>query len=84
VSVIALPTFSVPSDEPVARVVEILEEALAKARSGKVIGVALVCAERSPESFLIEYHAEQSSKHSVGAGVLAMSVKIGRALSEDE
>lgn len=83
-NVIALGTFSVPSAEPVARVVEILEETLQRAKEGRVVGVAVVTAERDPAAFLIEYHGGQSSRHCLSAGVLSLGYQIGKEISESE
>ena len=78
----ALPGYSVPSREPVAKVVEILEQALKLAKDGIVVGVAVVCAYRDPASFGNNFHGEQSSRHSLAAGVLALGYQIGQELVE--
>lgn len=83
-NVIALNNCSVPSYEPVARVVEILEEKLAAAREGKIIGVAVVSVERDPAAFATEFHGEQTSSHCLSAGVLSLAYQIGREISESE
>jgi hypothetical protein len=80
----ALPGFSVPSLDPVARVVEILEEALEAAKDGKITGVALVMVERDPVTFVTTYHCEQSGRHSLGSGVLSLGYQIGKIFSEDD
>jgi hypothetical protein len=83
-NVTALPGFSVPSRDPIERVVEILEEALEAARAGKITGVALVTVERDPTTFVTLFHCEQSGRHSLGSGVLALSYQIGKVFSEDD
>lgn len=81
----ALPGFSVPNDHaPIERVVEILDEALTLAKRGEIIGVTIVAAYRQPLSFGIEYHAEQSSRHTLAAGVLTAQYKIGKALADND
>lgn len=82
-NVVALPNFSVPSDEPVQKVIDLLQEALDKAKMGKTIGVAIVSAERDPECFVMTYHATQGSRHSLAAGVMAINYAIGKVLAED-
>ncbi len=80
-SVVALPGFSVPGDnEPVERVVEILTEALELAKRGEVIGVAVVAVYRQPLAFGTDYHAEHTSRHSLGAGVLALGYQFAKAM----
>lgn len=83
-NVVALGNYSVPSNEPVTRVVEILEEALEQARQGKIIGVAVVAIERDPLAFRTEFHGEQSSSHCLAAGSLSLSYQIGKEISENE
>lgn len=82
-NVVALANFSVPSMEPISEVVEILETALAKAKEGKVTGVALVTVERDPSAFETRYHGEQNSRHNLAAGVMAMHYHISQAMAED-
>ncbi len=78
----ALPGYSVPSFEPVERVVEILTEALELAKRGEIVGIALVTAHRAPEAFFTDFHASQGSRHTVCAGALALGFQIGKVLSE--
>ena len=78
----ALPGYSVPSHEPVAEIVKMLEETLALARSGEVIGVAIVRATRQPRAFETNYHGEQSCRHTLAAGVLALGYQFGKELSD--
>ncbi len=82
-NVTALQGFSVPSRDPVERVVQLLEEALLEAKSGKMIGLAMVAVLRDPEAFETRFHAEQLGRHSLGAGVLALGFQIGRELTDD-
>lgn len=83
-NVVPLSNCSIPSNEPVQRVVETLEAALTQAREGKIIGVAVVLIERDPAAFVTEYHAEQSSCHHLSAGVLSLAWQIGKEISESE
>lgn len=81
----ALPGFSIPNDAaPVERCVEILDEALTLAKRGEIIGVAIVAVYRQPLSFGIDYHSEQTSRHSLAAGVLTAGYKIGNALADND
>lgn len=82
-SVVALPGFSVPAAEPVEEVVAILEAALEGARSGKIVGVALVSVSRDPLMFETRIYGAHMSRHTVAAGVLSMSYQIGKLLSDD-
>lgn len=83
--VTALPGFSIPNDhDPIERVVEILDEALTLARRGEIVGVTVIAAYRQPLSFGVEYHAEQSSRHTLAAGVLTANYKIGKALADND
>jgi hypothetical protein len=81
-TVIALPGSSVPSLEPVERVVEILERALAQAREGKLTGIAVVKVCRDPQAFSIHFHGEHGSRHSLAAGVLALGYSIAKEVGE--
>lgn len=83
-NVVALGDFSIPSSEPVAEVIEILEAALEKARDGRIVGVALVTAERDPAAFETRYHGEQNSRHNLAAGVMSMHYLMSRAMSEED
>jgi hypothetical protein len=83
-NVVALGNFSVPDSGPVAPVVEILEEMLAKAREGKIIGVAVVAAERDPLAFETVFHGGQMSRHTLAAGVLSLHYQFGRNMTEIE
>lgn len=78
----ALPGYSVPSFEPVKKVVDILTEALELAKSGKAIGCAIVLVERDPMMFVTEVHGEQMSRHTLAAGVLALAHMVGHQLNE--
>lgn len=81
-NVVALPGFTAPSLEPVSRVVEILQEALNAAKAGKAIGVALVLVERDPLAFTTQFHAEHSSRHTLGSGVLSISHQVGEEMTK--
>lgn len=83
-NVIALEGYSVPSHEPVARVVEILEQVLSQAKEGKITGVAVVSVERDPAAFVTEFHGEQGSRHCLAAGVLSLGYQIGKVISESD
>lgn len=83
-NVVALGNFSVPSHEPVERVVEILEGALEQAKQGRIIGVAVVAVERDPQAFTTNYHGGQMSRHCLAAGVLSMGYQIGKAISDGD
>lgn len=84
----ALPGFSVPSQEPVERIVEILEEALVSAKAGRMIGIAVVAVERDPlmntQTFhtpkieTIGYEAAHNSRHTLMAGVLGLAYIFGK------
>lgn len=80
--VIALPGYSVPSNEPVARVIEILEEALAGAKSGQIVGVALVAVERQPLAATHEFHGEHYSRHHIMAGVMGLHYALSKIAGE--
>lgn len=92
-NVFALPNASVPNDEPIAEIVEILEDALAAAKSGKTIGVAIVTVERDPlaNTFVyhtpklekIGYHAAHSSRHTLMAGVMGLTWKLGQHAADE-
>jgi hypothetical protein len=82
--VVALPGYSVPSDAPVAEVVKILEEALAQAKRGRIIGCALVTVEKQPLTNVFAYHAEHPSRHTLMAGVLGLSWRLGRSAGEED
>ena len=79
----ALPGFSVPNNEPVQRIVEILQEALTLAKRGEIVGVAISAVYRQPLAFGNNFHAEQSSRHTVAAGVLALGYQIAREMVEE-
>lgn len=83
-NVVALPNYSIPNNEPIPEVVEILETALKLAKAGEVIGVAISCTYRQPLAFGNRFHAGQSSRHTVAAGVLALSVSIANAMIGDD
>lgn len=78
----ALPGYSVPNLEPVPDVVEILRAALTLAERGEIVGVAISVAYRQPLAFGNKFHAEQSTRHTVAAGVLALGYEIAQALVE--
>ncbi|TAL43833.1 MAG: hypothetical protein EPN91_05610 [Salinibacterium sp.] len=80
-NVVALPGYSVPTTEAIPEVVAILEEYLAKAREGKVVGVAVVTAERDPAAFDSAYHASDH-KHTLAAGIMALHWKIASRMAE--
>jgi hypothetical protein len=81
----ALPGFSIPNDvAPIARVVEILDDALTLAKRGEIIGVTVIAVYRQPLSFGVDYHGEQTSRHTLAAGVLTASYQIGKALSDND
>ena len=69
-----------PSQEPVQEVVDILSEALAKAKSGKLTGVAVVMVERDPEAFDVAYHSH-ASRYTLAAGALVLNWKLGERMS---
>lgn len=81
-NVYTLPGFLPPGNEPVAEVVALCEEALEKARSGKLQGVAIVMVERGPDTFDIVYHSG-GARHTLAAGALALQWKIGQRMAED-
>lgn len=83
-NIVALGNYSVPSNEPIVRVIEILEETLQRAREGKIIGVAIASVERDPLAFMTEFHGEQSSSHCLAAGVLSLGWQLGKEISENE
>lgn len=81
-NVIAMPGFSVPNDQPVAAVVEILTEALREAMDGQIIGIAVVAVRKQPLSFGTSYHGEHSSRHTLAAGAMSMAFSIARELTD--
>lgn len=81
-NVTAFPGVSVPGNEPVAEVIALLEEALEKARSGKLQGVAVIMIERNPELFELAYF-QKSGRYAMAAGALALQWKLGKKLAED-
>lgn len=80
-NVTAFPGLSVPNSEPVAEVIALLEEALERARSGKLKGVAVIMIERDPELFELAYFQE-SGKYAMAAGALALQWRIARTLAD--
>lgn len=83
-NVVALPGFSVPNDEPVETIVALLEEALGEARSGALVGLAMVVVIKEPMLFETRYHATGGSRHSLAAGVLTMGYQIGKLMGDGE
>jgi hypothetical protein len=83
-NVVALPGYSVPSDEPVETVVDILERALFQAKQGRIVGVALVTVERQPLANVFEWHAEQMSRHTLIAGVTGLHWRMGQIAAEED
>jgi len=79
----AFPGFSVPSVEPVPEVVALLEEALEKAKSGKLQGAAVVMVERNPDAFELVYYA-RTARHTLASGAMALAWRFARAMSESE
>lgn len=81
-NVVALPGFLAPGNEPIAEVVALAEEALEKARSGKLQGIAIVMVERNPDTFENVYHSG-GARHTLAAGALALAWKIGQRMATD-
>lgn len=81
-NVVALPGFSLPSQKPVAQVVEFLEEALAKARAGKTVGIGIITCDRDPDTFVTYFVAEQGSRYSLAAGILSLHHDVGELLAK--
>ncbi len=79
----ALPSFSVPSNEPSAEVVAILERALEMAKSGKVQGVAVVTAEIDPMTNEFRYHGDQFTRHTLVSGVVGLMWSLGKSVGSD-
>lgn len=82
-NVVALPGYSVPSSEAVQEVVDLIEEALEKAKSGKLQGIAIVMVERDPTTFEVAYHSNDN-KHTLAAGTMCLHWKISQQMSESE
>lgn len=80
-NVTAFPGLSVPGNEPVKEVVDLLEEALERARSGKLQGIAIIMIERNPELFELMYYQE-SGRYALAAGALALQWKLGKKLAD--
>ena len=76
-NVVALPFSSIPTEEPVQRVIDILKDTLSRAQDGQVIAIAIVTVERQPLANVFEYVAEQRSRHSLMAGVLGLAHRVG-------
>jgi hypothetical protein len=82
--VVPFKDFSVPSNEAVPEIVEMLEEALKQAKDGLIVGLALVKVKRQPLTFSQHYWASQNSNHSLAAGVLSICHRIGRDIQGDD
>lgn len=80
-NVVALPGNVIPTTDPVPEVVELLEEALEKARSGKLQGVAIVMVERDPVAFNVTYHSAEN-RHTLAAGTMCLHWKISQRMAE--
>lgn len=74
----------VPPDEPVSGVIEYLEEALEKARAGRLRGLAVVAFEEG--SFVTDWAYDGSLRVSQGvaAGIIALTWRYGRAMCQDD
>jgi hypothetical protein len=83
-NVVALPGYSAPSTEAVQEIVDILEEALADAKSGKIIGLAIVTAYRGPLRAVHQSHAAHDSSHTVVAGAAGLMWSLGKSMGEEE
>lgn len=81
--VIPMKNFSVPSNEAVPEIVEMLEEALEQARNGLLVGLALVKVKRQPLAFSQHYWASQNSNHSLVAGILSLHHRVGQDVQGD-
>lgn len=80
--VVAFPGMSVPlQGEADPKVVEILEEALAKARSGHVTGVAIATATRSHMRYT-HFHVTGEFAHDLAAAVMSLGFRFAR-MQED-
>jgi hypothetical protein len=75
-NVFALPNASIPSYDAIPDIVEICEKALADAKSGKLIGIAIVTVERDPIANEFVFHTQQC-RHTLMAGVLGLNWKLG-------
>jgi hypothetical protein len=82
--VVPFKDFSVPTDEAIPEIVEMLEEALKQAKDGMIVGLALVKVKRQPLAFSQHYWASQNTNHSLSAGVHSIAFRIDRDLQGDE
>lgn len=69
------------SGEPIQEVVDLLEEALAKAKAGKLDGVAIITSEWDPAAFDVVYYAART-KHRLAAGVMTLQWKMAQRMAE--
>lgn len=83
-TVLPFKDFSVPSNEPVPEIVEMLEDALQQAKDGLLVGLALVKVKRQPLAFSQHYWASQNSNHSLAAGVMSISHRIAADMQGDD
>lgn len=77
------PGNSIPRDGVIPEIVEQLEHALAQAKNGELVAVALVKVRRQPRGFAQGWHTEPGTRHDLAAGVLAIHHRVGAALNED-
>lgn len=80
-NVISLSNSSIQDGKPVEEVVTLLEEMLAKAKDGKVIGLAMVVAESGPQVFETAIFGSEGTRHTLSAGILSLAFQFGRAMS---
>lgn len=78
------PGYSVPSQEAVAEVVSILEDALDEAKSGQMIAVAVVAVQRKPVGHSFTYHSEQGGRENLFTGVMGLNWALGKLAAKDE
>lgn len=83
-NVVGIHGAEVPTGEPVKEVVAVIEEMLAKAKTGKIVGVAMVVAEIDPVLFETAYFGAHGSRHTLAAGVLALGYQFGKRMTEIE
>lgn len=80
-NVIALSNAAISDGKPVAEVVDLLEEMLAKAKDGKIIGIAMVVAEGAPAVFETAIVGSHNTKHTLSAGIVSLMFQFGRSMS---
>lgn len=83
-NVIKVFTNSIPRQDAVPEIVEILELALEQARDGQLTAIGLIKVKRQPMAFAQCYHTEPGTSHTFASGVMSLFHRVGSALNEDD